>query len=239
MVTAVDVKKALSAAVTPGKKELLQRFFKTGKGQYGEGDVFLGVMVPEQRVVAKKYAGLPLSEVKKLLESKVHEHRLTTLLILVYKYGGADGNEKKEIYGFYLANARRINNWDLVDVTAPRIVGDWLLAHPRERVVLYRLAKSENLWEHRIAVISTLAFIVKGEFDDTFRLCELFLDHEHDLMHKACGWMLREVGKRDQKALCAFLDAHARKMPRTMLRYAIERFDGKKRRHYLNWRPLS
>ncbi|MEI6666525.1 MAG: DNA alkylation repair protein [Acidobacteriota bacterium] len=236
MDTANDVMLALEAAVKPGKDAVLGRFFKTGPGQYGEGDVFIGVMVPEQRTIARRHIGLPLAELETLLASEVHEHRLTALLILVYAYGAASGDgAKRRIYFFYLAHTARINNWDLVDVTAPNIVGDWLLrAGPTARMAtLSRLATSEDLWENRIAIVATLAFIRRGQLDDTFHLCERFLGHEHDLMHKACGWMLREAGKRDERALCAFLKAHKTRMPRTMLRYAIERFDESRRRAFM------
>ena len=233
MATAADVKQALDAAIKPGKKDVLQRFFKTGPGDYGEGDVFMGVMVPEQREIAKQYKTLPESEVQKLLESDVHEHRLSGLLILVYAYGAADEKKKKEIYDFYVKNTKRINNWDLVDVTAPNIVGEYLVNHKAERKILYALAKSKSLWEERIAIVSTFALIRQHEFVDTLALAEIYLDNKHDLMHKATGWMLREVGKRDESVLCAFLDKHKNDMPRTMLRYAIERLSESKKRKYM------
>jgi len=231
MSSANDVRSDLSKLADSGKAALLSRFFKTGKGQYGEGDVFLGITVPQQREVAKKRPDLPLSEVQKLLSSAVHEQRLTGLLVLVARYSKADAAEKKRIFDFYLANAGGINNWDLVDLSAPNIAGDFLLA--RNRSPLYRLAKSRNMWERRIAMVSTYAFIRKDQFEDALKIAEMLLDDQHDLIHKATGWMLREVGKRDQAAEERFLRKHCRRMPRTALRYAIERFDEAKRKRYM------
>jgi 3-methyladenine DNA glycosylase AlkD len=228
-----SLKSDLQALADPEKAAILSRFFKTGKGQYGEGDVFLGIVVPKQRIVAKKYAGLSFNDIRKLLSSKIHEHRLVALLILVNKYKKADvkERERREIAGFYLKHARHINNWDLVDLSAPNILGDYLL--DRDRSVLYRLACSINLWERRISVMSTLTFIRRRDFGDILRIAEILLEDDQDLIHKAAGWMLREVGKRDLKAEEEFLRKHYRRMPRTMLRYAIERFEEKKRRFYL------
>jgi 3-methyladenine DNA glycosylase AlkD len=228
-----SLKSDLQALADPEKAAILSRFFKTGKGQYGEGDVFLGIVVPKQRIVAKKYAGLSFNDIRKLLSSKIHEYRLVALLILVNKYKKADVKEKerREIAGFYLKHARHINNWDLVDLSAPNILGDYLL--DRDRSVLYRLACSINLWERRISVMSTLTFIRRRDFGDILRIAEILLEDDQDLIHKAAGWMLREVGKRDLKAEEEFLRKHYRRMPRTMLRYAIERFEEKKRRFYL------
>ncbi|MBI5056604.1 MAG: DNA alkylation repair protein [Nitrospirae bacterium] len=221
----------LRKLASPEKADILSRFFKTGKGQYGEGDVFLGIKVPEQRRVAKQYPDLPLSEIKKLLHSKIHEERLVALLILIIKYGKAGDEGKKAINDFYLNNTKRINNWDLVDLSAPNISGDYLI--DKDRGVLYKLANSESLWERRIAVMSTFAFIRKNDFEDTLRIAEILLRDRHDLIQKAVGWMLREVGKRDQAKEEAFLKKHYKAMPRTMLRYAIERFEEGKRRAYL------
>ncbi len=226
-----NLKTDLQNLADPEKAAILARFFKTGKGQYGEGDIFLGVVVPKQRTVAKKYAGLGLSDIQELLSSKVHEHRLVALLILVDKYKKADSEAKGEIARFYLKHTKQINNWDLVDLSAPNILGDYLL--DRDRSLLYRLAGSKNLWERRISVMSTLAFISRKDFGDTLRIAEVLLDDDHDLIHKAVGWMLREVGKRDPQTEEAFLKKHYRRMPRTMLRYAIERFEEKKRRFLL------
>jgi len=212
------------------KAAFLKRFFKTGKGQYGEGDVFLGITVPKQRKIAKKYLDLSLQDLSSLIKSKVHEERLTALFVAVYKY--KKFQIKKEIYQWYIKNAKQVNNWDLVDSSAPYIVGDFL--KDKDRSILFKLAKSKNLWEKRIAILSTFAFINQGEFKDTFKIAEILLSDTHDLIHKAVGWMLREVGKRvSQKTEEVFLQKHYRKMPRTMLRYAIERFPEKLRQKYL------
>ena len=215
------------------KARVLAGFFKTGPGQYGEGDVFIGVQVPDSRKVARKFRDADLPLVKQLLHSKVHEHRLTGFLILVEKFKAGDERAKRAIYQFYMENSERANNWDLVDLTADKIVGEYLLE--RDRSVLFALARSENVWKRRIAIISTFAFIRRGECGDTFRISELLLPDKHDLIHKAVGWMLREAGKRcGEEKEEEFLRKHYRKMPRTMLRYAIEKFDEKKRRGYLS-----
>ncbi len=206
-------------------------FFKTGKGQYGAGDVFIGVTVPEQRVVAKKFADLPLPEILKLLQSKVHEHRLTGLIILVEQYKKGNEKEKAAIIKFYIKNRKYVNNWDLVDSSARYILGDWLLK--RDRKILYTLARSKNIWDRRIAIVATHAFIVKGDFADTIKISLLLADDSHDLIHKAVGWMLRELGKRDRKTLVKFLSSHRSKLPRTALRYAIEHFSPRERTLYL------
>jgi len=226
-----QIRKELQHLADPDRAKILQKFFKTGKGQYGEGDVFLGIKVPEQRKLAKKYQGLTLKEINKLLSSKYHEHRLTSLLILVIKYSNADESGKREIADFYFKNTAHINNWDLVDSSADKIIGDYLLQ--RERSILYKLAKSENMWERRIAIMATFRFIKNNEFIDTLKISEILIRDDHDLIHKAVGWMLRETGKRDMAVEEAFLKKHYKKMPRTMLRYAIEKFDQKKRRTYL------
>ncbi|MFI5293873.1 MAG: DNA alkylation repair protein [Thermodesulfovibrionales bacterium] len=192
-----QLKKDMEPLADPEKAKILARFFKTGKGQYGEGDVFLGIVVPKQRTVAKKYSGLPLRDIGRLLTSKIHEHRLVALIILANAYKNADTEGRERIVDFYLKQARNINNWDLVDLSAPNILGEYLL--DKDRTVLYRLAGSKNLWERRIAIMSTFAFIRKNDFKDTLRICELLLNDSHDLIHKAAGWMLREVGKRDLK----------------------------------------
>lgn len=226
-----DIKDDLSKLASSQKAKILGRFFKTGKGEYGEGDVFLGLSVPQQREIAKKYPHLTLKELQKLLSSKIHEHRLTALFILMMKYKKSTDSEKREIFDFYLKNTENINNWDLVDLSAPSIVGDYLLAN--DRSILYKLAMSKNLWEKRIAMLSTYAFIRRGQFTDTLKIAEVLLNDKHDLIHKAVGWMLREVGKKDQNAEEKFLQKHYHQMPRTMLRYAIEKFDEEKRKHYL------
>lgn len=215
----------------PEKAQVLSGFFKTGKGQYGEGDIFLGIKVPEQRRIAKKFSGLDLEDIRRLLYSKIHEHRLVALLVLINRYRNADAGGRQEVFDFYLSMTERINNWDLVDVSAPNIIGDYLI--DKDRDILYTLAKSSSIWERRIAVISTLAFIKKGMYEDTLRISELLLDDKHDLIHKATGWMLRETGKRDQVVEERFLRKYHSRMPRTMLRYAIERFDNNLRKHYM------
>jgi 3-methyladenine DNA glycosylase AlkD len=202
-------------------------FFKTGKGEYGEGDRFIGVTVPQTRAIAQKYPDLPLSDVARLLASKIHEERLLGVIILTKQYAG----HPTEIYRFYLAHAARINNWDLVDASAPNIVGTHLLN--RSRSILDRLARSRNLWERRIAIVATWTFIRHGQLDDTFRITEQLMGDTHDLIHKACGWMLREAGKKDEKVLKRFLDQYVARMPRTMLRYAIERLPKPAQRRYL------
>ncbi len=209
------------------------RFFKTGPGEYGAGDQFLGVTVPQTRSLLPASDALSEADVLPLLRSEWHEERLLALLIFVRRFTRAAHDEpvRAHVVKLYLANTVWINNWDLVDSSAPQILGTWLLA--RDRQVLYRLAKSKSLWEQRIAIIATQALIRAGQFADTLALCEHFLPHPHDLIHKACGWMLREVGKRDGAVLRRFLHQHAGRMPRTMLRYAIEKFSPTERQHYL------
>jgi len=226
-----QLKADLKSLANPEKAKILSGFFKAGKGQYGEGDVFLGIMVPQQRLIAKKYSSLTLKDIKTLLSNKIHEYRMVALLILVNQFRKADEAGKKQIAGFYLDNTRRINNWDLVDLSAPYILGEHLVEN--DTAILYRLAASDDLWKRRIAIIATFAFIRRNKFGDTLRIAEALLHDRHDLIHKAAGWMLREVGKRDVKTLERFLEEHARAMPRTMLRYAIERFDKEKRRYWL------
>lgn len=209
------------------------RFFKTGPGEYGEGDQFLGITVPQVRSILPQTDALSEAEILELLHSHWHEERLLALLMLVRRFEKARKNEagREAIVRLYLANTRWINNWDLVDTSAPQILGGWLLK--RDRSILRTLAGSKSLWEQRIAVLATLTFIRVGDFADTLALCAHFLPHPHDLMHKACGWMLREAGKRDAQVLRGFLDTHAAQMPRTMLRYAIEKLPEPERRMYL------
>lgn len=215
------------------KAKLLQRFFKTGKGEYGEGDIFLGLTVPKIRYLAKRFPNLDFNELQDLLNSKVHEKRMLALVVLVNRYKKSKNeDEKKEIFDFYLGNTRNINNWDLVDVNCKDIVGRYLF--DKDRKILYKLAKSKDLWEKRIAIISTSYFIWQNQFEDTLKISEILLEDKHDLIHKAVGWMLREVGKRDLRVEEDFLKKHYKKMPRTMLRYAIEKFNDKKRKSYLN-----
>jgi 3-methyladenine DNA glycosylase AlkD len=225
------IKAALSRRASREKAEILSRFFKTGKGQYGEGDRFLGVTVPEQRRIARKYPELSLEGLDTLLASRIHEHRLVALLILIEQYGKADERAKGNLVSFYLDRTGCMNNWDLVDLSAEKILGDYL--YGRDKSILYRLAASDNLWERRIAIMATFAFIRKNRFADTFALAGLLLKDRHDLIHKAVGWMLREIGKRDRDAEEEFLRKHYRAMPRTMLRYAVEKFDTETKTFYL------
>lgn len=208
----------------------LQRFFKTGKGEYAEGDVFAGLKVPVSRTIAKQFKDLSLKELQILIKSKVHEERLITLLILVDKIKKADEYEKERIFKFYLKNTKFINNWDLVDLSAEKIIGEYLFNKNRD--ILFELVKGE-LWERRIAVIATFNFIKKNDFFTTLLLSEILLNDKHDLIHKAVGWMLREIGKRDMELEETFLAKHYKVMPRTMLRYAIEKFPEVKRKSYL------
>jgi 3-methyladenine DNA glycosylase AlkD len=229
--TADAVIRALRAAADPVKAEFLPHFFKTGKWEYGEGDRFIGVVVPKQRIIAGKFADLPVAEINKLLESPIHECRLTALLILVSQFRIADENIRKQIVGFYLAHTERINNWDLVDLSAEYILGIYYL--DKDKKVLYGLARSKILWERRIAMISTFWFIHENRYDDALKIAAILLADPHDLIQKAVGWMLREIGKRDLTVEETFLDLHYRTMPRTALRYAIEKFSDAKRKHYL------
>lgn len=214
------------------KAKDLSRFFKTGKGQYGEGDKFLGVMVPQQRQVAKEYVNLALTDILKLLKSKYHEHRFTALEILVMQFESGDEKQRKNIFNFYIKNSHLINNWDLVDTSAPYIVGEYLL--DKNRSILYKLAKSKNIWQRRIAIVATFAFIRNNEFKDTLAISKLLLSDQHDLIHKAVGWALREVGKKNKAVLKKFLSSHTKSMPRTTLRYAIEKFPLVVRKQYLS-----
>lgn len=231
---AADVQNDLRKMADPEKARILRRFFKTGPGEYAEGDQFLGVIVPKQRAVVRLYRAVPLTEVAKLLRSPVHEERAIALLILVWQYPRADKNTRKKIFDLYLSNTRRINNWDLVDCSAEHIVGPQLAFGSRG--LLDKLARSKLLWERRIAILSTFHYIRRGEFADTLRIARILLRDEHDLIHKAVGWMLREMGNRDRAAEEAFLKKHAQKMPRTMLRYAIEKFPEPLRQRYLKLR---
>lgn len=206
-------------------------FFKTGPGEYGEGDIFLGVKVPAQRRAAREYENLSLADLEALLNSKIHEYRLTALLILLSQYKKASGRNQKKIVNFYLKNIRNINNWDLVDLSAPNILGDYLLN--KNRQILYKLAASKNLWEKRISVISTLAFIKNNEFNHTLQIVGILINSKHDLIHKAAGWMLREIGKRDREILENFLRRHYKIMPRVMLRYAIEKLNINEKKKFL------
>ena len=232
------IRKALKAVSDKDKAKVLQGFFKTGEGQYGEGDVFVGVVVPEQRKIAKAMGNeVSLEDIKEILKSVIHEERMVALFILVEQYKKAGRETRQKIFDFYFANTARINNWDLVDLSAPNIVGDFLL--DKERAILYSFAKSKSLWEKRIAILATFTFIKNNEFTDTLKISEMLLRDSHDLIHKAVGWMLREVGKRNLKIEVSFLDEYANKMPRTMLRYAIERFPEELRKMYLGRKEMA
>ncbi len=231
MAAQLPIQKQLRALASPEVARIAQGFFKTGKGQYGEGDVFLGIKVPVLRALAKQQRDAGLDVVQTLLDSAYHEERVFALLLLMQFYARADVAGKQAAYDLYLANTQRINNWDLVDISAPHIVGRHLEDRPRK--LLHRMAKSASLWERRIAIIATFHFIRRDDFGDTLRIAETLLHDEHDLMHKAVGWMLREVGKRDQARLEDFLRSHYTEVPRTALRYAIERFSPDLRLRYL------
>ncbi|MDD2646503.1 MAG: DNA alkylation repair protein [Patescibacteria group bacterium] len=226
------IKKDFLKAQDKKKAKLLAGFFKTGKGQYGEGDVFLGIIVPKQRAIAKKYSDLSLINCQKLLKSKIHEYRLTALLILVGQYKKSDWPKRKKIFDFYCRNFKYINNWDLVDLSAPNITGHYLY-NQSGGPLIKRWIKSDHLWTKRIGLLSTAYFIKNKQFNEILSAARLLLKDRHDLIHKASGWMLREAGKKDGQVLTKFLDQNFRQMPRTMLRYAIEKFPEKKRQHYL------
>ncbi len=227
-----SLKSDLQKLTSSEKVLIYQRFFKTGPGEYGEGDVFLGITMPNIRKMVKKYyKDISISQLNKLISSKFHEERMTALLILVEKYQKGNQQEKKEIYDYYLNNTQYINNWDLVDLSSYKIIGEHLLDKDKE--ILYQLARSKDLWEKRIAIISTMTFIRNNQFKDTLAISEVLLRDNHDLIHKAVGWLLREVGKRDRGVEEIFLKKHYQSMPRTMLRYAIEKFPEDLRQKYL------
>ena len=208
------------------------RFFKTDKGQYGFGDIFLGVRAPKIRSIAKKHIDISIADMKTLIQSKYHEERFLGLIILVNKYSKTkDKKNRNQLYKIYVSSFKYINNWDLVDVTCPHVTGKHLM--DKDRTILYKWAKSEDLWTKRIAMVSTFYFIRKTDLEDTFKIAEILLQDEHDLIHKAVGWMLREAGKRDIKKEEVFLKKHYKTMPRTMLRYSIEKFPESKRQKYL------
>ncbi len=231
---AKDVSAALRAVATPERATANAWFFKTGPGQYGEGDQFLGVTVPQQRKVAKQFNDLPLKEVEQLIMSPWHEERLTGLFVLVGQFKKADETNKKLIYEFYMSHTECVNNWDLVDSSAEYIVGPWLDNRPEKMIVLGTLASSNLLWDRRIAIIATFEYIRQGRADEALIIAKELLHDPHDLIQKAVGWMLREVGKRvDSSLLVAFLEKHAKTMPRTTLRYAIEHFSPQKRAYFL------
>ncbi|WP_449028759.1 DNA alkylation repair protein [Prevotella jejuni] len=212
----------LQALSNAEKREIFPKFFKAGKGEYGEGDRFLGVTVPNIRAIAKQYKNISLNEIQELMQSEWHEVRLCALLIIVEKSKKKDEALRQQLFDLYLSQTDRINNWDLVDLSCRFIVGEYLLDKSRD--ILYQLAQSPLLWDNRIAIVSTYAFIRKGQLEDTYALSDLMMHHPHDLMHKAIGWMLREAGKRDANRLYNYVMNHRADMPRTMLRYAIEKF---------------
>lgn len=235
----IELRKELKKCSNPAKAKLLARFFKTGPGEYAEGDVFLGVVVPDERRIAKRYRDLPRVDVTELLHSKFHEERMIALFILIDQYKRGDTKERKAIYTLYLKNTKYINNWDLVDLSAGHIVGTQIANGEADEEVLFKLAKSRLLWERRIAILSTFYFIMRGESRLTLAIAEILVNDPHDLIHKAVGWMLREVGKRCSLAEeDSFLDRHAATMPRTMLRYAIERFTPARKEYYMGRRTV-
>ena len=217
----------LQALTNAEKREIFPRFFKAGKGEYGEGDRFLGVTVPNIRAIAKLHKDISIEEIRDLIQSEWHEVRLCALIIMVEKSKKKDEALRKELFNLYLSQTERINNWDLVDLSCRFIIGEYLLDKSRD--ILYQLAQSPLLWDNRIAIVSTYAFIRKGQLEDTYALSDLMMQHPHDLMHKAIGWMLREAGKRDSERLYDYVMSHRADMPRTMLRYAIEKFSPEER----------
>lgn len=224
----------LKSVSTKDRAKGCQRFFKTGKGEYGEGDVFIGARVPDCRKIAKKYKELSFIDLKELILSLIHEERLIALFILVNKYEKGDLKMREKVFKFYLKNKKGINNWDLVDSSAHKILGRWISENKKEFPLLKKLAKSENLWDRRISIIATAWFIKMGDFKPTFQIAKILLRDKEDLIHKAVGWMLREVGKKDKVGEVMFLEKHKDEMPRTMLRYAIERFPLEERRYFLS-----
>lgn len=221
----------LKKTADPERAKNLSWFFKTGKGEYGEGDKFLGMTVPHLRSISKKYHDLRLDDLQKLLGNNIHEYRLSSLMILRFQYEKGDKKVKENIIKFYLKNIKKINNWDLVDLSCHYILGNWLL--DKDRKVLYKLANSKNLWEKRISIISTFAFIHNNQYIDTLEISKILLSDKHDLIHKAVGWALREIGKKDKETEIKFLNKFYKAMPRTMLRYAIEKFSVTERKFYL------
>jgi 3-methyladenine DNA glycosylase AlkD len=231
MMKLYDLEKELQKLANPEQAMILQRFFKTGPGEYGEGDCFLGIKVPILRAVVKQYEEVTMAEINHLLRSPFHECRMVALFMLIRKYNTGDDKLKERIFNLYLKSCRFINNWDLVDLTAPNIVGHYLA--DKNRKVLYTLVKSHSIWERRISILATFYFIRQNDFQDTFRLADKLMKDNEDLIHKATGWMLREIGKRDLQLLENFLCPRYKKMPRTMLRYAIEKFPESLRQQYL------
>lgn len=226
-----NLAKKIDALANPAKAKLLRGYFKTGPGEYGEGDIFIGLTVPMERKIARENRSADFAELEKLLASPVHEHRSVALFVLSLRFERGDAAERRKIYMLYLKNRKYINNWDLVDLSAPYIVGEYL--KDKDSAVLFRLAKAKRIWDRRIAMLACFAFIRRGSFEVPLRVVEMLVHDEHDLMHKAVGWMLREIGKRSLKTEEEFLKKYYRTMPRTMLRYAIEKFPEEKRRQYM------
>jgi len=226
-----ELRKKIKTLASPEVSKTMRWFFKTGTGEYGEGDVFVGLKVPTQRKLAREFKDLSFDDLTVLLDSPVHEERLISLFILVDKFAKSEEKEQQVIFEFYIKNRKAINNWDLVDLSAPKILGKYLLE--KDKSLLLKFAVSKNLWERRIAILSTYEFIRNENYDITLKIAVILLEDNHDLIHKAVGWMLREIGKRDLKTEENFLKIHYKKMPRTMLRYAIEKFPETKRKKYL------
>lgn len=232
-----DLMAELDSIGNPSDAEFLQRFFKTYDGGYAEGDIFIGLRVPITRKIASKYKELTLTEIEKLLDSPIHEHRLAGLVIMVGQAKKSEHSVLKNIYELYLKRTDRINNWDLVDISCRDIVGKYLFR--KDRAPLYKLAKSKNMWERRIAIVSTWWFIRENDLTETWKISEILLNDDHDLIHKAVGWMLREAGKKNEQLLKQFLDKHADKMPRTMLRYSLEKLNPVDKQHYMNLKTAT
>ncbi|RHX83693.1 DNA alkylation repair protein [Leptospira stimsonii] len=229
---AESVQRALQELGDPVKADFLSGYFKTGPGDYAEGDIFLGITVPIQRKIAKRYEGLPLKEIEILLRSPIHEERLTSLFILCDQFEKAEEKERKQLHQFYVKNLKYVNNWDLVDLSSRILIGEYLI--DKDRSLLYQLVESKNLWERRVSILSTYAFIRRNDFKEILKIAKILLKDKEDLIHKAVGWMLREVGNRDKKPEIDFLDRYASIMPRTMLRYAIEKFPETLKKKYRN-----
>lgn len=229
-----DVLKELEYLKNSEKIKVFKRFFKTNEGEYGYGDMFWGISVPQVREISKRYfRDISFDEIKILINHRIHEVRLTGYLILTYQYEKSDNEKRKDIFDFYLNNLSGCNNWDLVDLSCYKIVGEYVLRNKEKRKILYKLSKSKNLWEQRISIVSTYPMIKKKEFEDTLKISKLLLSHKHDLIHKAVGWMLREVGKQDMNVLREFLNENINTIPRTTLRYSIERMNESERKKYL------
>jgi 3-methyladenine DNA glycosylase AlkD len=228
-----SLKNDLDKCKNTKKAKLLSRFFKTGKGEYGEGDIFIGINVPVLRTIAKKYQDLNLNEIQILIKNPIHEYRLTAIFILIFKYSTGDQNLKQQIYKIYLKNKKYINNWDLIDLSSNKILGIYILNNPNEKQIIYSLAKSNNLWDRRISVMTTFEFIKNLKFEDSLKISKILLEDREDLIQKAVGWMLREIGKKDFKTEEKFLNYYYKRMPRTMLRYAIEKFPKAKKDYFM------